>query len=93
VKLRFRSSAQSDIARIFDYLDGQSPQARQNLEASLRLTLERLLDFPLTGQATTRPGVRRLVMTSHPYAVFYRVSSEVIVVISVRHTARRPRFP
>ncbi|MBX9908904.1 MAG: type II toxin-antitoxin system RelE/ParE family toxin [Beijerinckiaceae bacterium] len=90
MKLRFRSAAQSDIARIFDYLDGQSPQARQNLEARLRLPLELLLDFPLTGQTTTRSGVRRLIVTSHPYAIFYRVSGDVIVVISARHTARRP---
>jgi toxin ParE1/3/4 len=90
VKLRFRSAAQSDIARIFDYLDGQSPQARQKLEANLRLALDLLVEFLLTGHATTRPGVRRLLVTSHPYAVFYRVSGDVIVVISVRHTARRP---
>jgi plasmid stabilization system protein ParE len=49
VKLRFRSAAQSDIIRLLDYIDCQSPQARQNLESSLRLALERLLDFPLCG--------------------------------------------
>jgi len=90
VKLRYRSAARNDLARIFDYLDEQSPQARQMVETGLRSALELLLQFPFAGAATTRPGTRRLVVAPYPYAVFYRTSTDAIIVISVRHTARRP---
>jgi toxin ParE1/3/4 len=90
VRLRYRSAARSDIARIFEYLDEQSPQARRHVEACLRTALDLLLQFPFAGGATTRPGTRRLVVTPYPYAIFYRVLPDAIIVISVRHTARRP---
>lgn len=90
VKLRYRLQAQFDIARIFDYLDEQSPQARQNVEAGLQAALNLLLQFPFAGGTTTRPGTRRLVVTPYPYAIFYRATEDAIVVISIRHTARRP---
>ncbi|WP_305679468.1 type II toxin-antitoxin system RelE/ParE family toxin [Bosea sp. (in: a-proteobacteria)] len=90
MKLRYRSAARSDITRIFDYLDGQSPQARQMLEIVLKAALERLLQFPFAGTPTTRPGTRRLVVPPYPYAIFYRATTDAIIVIAVRHTARRP---
>jgi toxin ParE1/3/4 len=90
VKLRYRLKAQSDIARIFDYLDEQSPQACKNVEAGLKTALNLLVKFPFAGGSTTRPGTRRLVVTPYPYAIFYRETADSIVVISIRHTARRP---
>lgn len=90
MKLRYRSAAQSDIAEIFAYLDEQSPQARKNVEACLRAALDLLLQFPFAGGATIRPGTRRLVVKPYPYAIFYRISDDAVIVISVRHTARRP---
>ncbi|MCQ8780609.1 type II toxin-antitoxin system RelE/ParE family toxin [Aurantimonas sp. CSK15Z-1] len=40
--------------------------------------------------ATSRPGVRRLVLSPYPYVVFYRVAATEIVILRFRHTARKP---
>ena len=50
-----------------------------------------LLDHPKTGQATSRQGVRRVVLTPYPYVIFYRVTAAEIVVMRFRHTSRKPR--
>jgi plasmid stabilization system protein ParE len=35
--------------------------------------------------------VRRVIVSRFPYAVFYRVEAERIVVLAVLHTARDPK--
>jgi toxin ParE1/3/4 len=50
-----------------------------------------LLDHPKAGQATSRQGVRRVVLTPYPYVIFYRVTAAEIVVMRFRHTSRKPR--
>jgi toxin ParE1/3/4 len=89
VKLRYSRKARSDIARILAYLDDQSPQGRQRVEMRLRAALETLPTFPFAGGATSRTGIRRLLVSPYPYAALYRVMADEIRVLTVRHTARR----
>ena len=49
-----------------------------------------LLDYPNAGQATSRQGVRRVILTPYPYVIFYRVTAAEIVVMRFRHAARKP---
>jgi plasmid stabilization system protein ParE len=46
-------------------------------------------DHPYAGQATSRPGVRRLFVRSYPYFVEYRIAGDAIIVMRIRHSARR----
>jgi len=75
-----------------DYLDQQSPQARKHVEAELEAVFDLLRSYPLAGTATTHARLRRRVVAGFPYVVFYRFQSSLLVIIAVRHTARRPRF-
>lgn len=49
-----------------------------------------LCSHPFAGQVTEEPGVRRLFATPYPYALYYQLSPEDVVVVAVRHTARDP---
>jgi plasmid stabilization system protein ParE len=37
-----------------------------------------------------RPGVRAVLVRRYPYKIFYRVRGDVVEVLHIRHTARRP---
>lgn len=90
MKLRFSRKATADISTILSYLDHHSPQGRKGVEGRLRVALETLPTFPLAGEATSRAGVRRLVLSPYPYTAFYRVFTDEIRILTVRHTSRRP---
>lgn len=48
-----------------------------------------LAQHPYAGQATDLPGVRRLSVSPYPYLIFYRVTSDEVIVQRMRHTSRR----
>jgi len=49
-----------------------------------------LAEYPVAGEATDRPGQRRMVASPYPYAIFYRVHEDEVIIQRIRHTARRP---
>ena len=57
------------------------------VDAHMVRVLATPLAFPCVHGAT-----RRAVMTSFPYAVYYQVVSEEIVVLAIMHGSRHPRL-
>ena len=90
LKLRLTPTARAQTAEFLSYLARQSPQARDDLEIHLQSAFDLLATFPLLGTGTSQAGVRRSVLTSRPYVIFYRITATALVVVGVRHTSRRP---
>ena len=55
----------------------------------LRATYYRVVDGPLKYQPL-RSGIRRALVRRFPYAVYFAVEGEVIVVLAVLHVSRDP---
>lgn len=91
MKLRYTRTALNQIEQALSYVEGRSPQAAMRVARRTETLIAVLLDHPLAGQATSRPGVRRMVVTPYPYVIFYRVTPGEIVVLRFRHAARKPR--
>ncbi len=91
--VRYTPTARSDIKRILDYIGDQSPQTRGSLEIQFQTVFDLLRSYPFAGAKTSRARLRRRVVAGYPYVIFYRVQLSALVIIAVRHTARRPRFP
>ena len=72
------------------YIEERSPQGAQRVKAAIWATVELLGQHPFAGHAADRPGLRRILANPYPYAVFYRVTDEAIIIQRIRHTARRP---
>ncbi|MGO8739976.1 type II toxin-antitoxin system RelE/ParE family toxin [Rhodoblastus sp.] len=49
-----------------------------------------MTEQPHAGQATTRPGIRRLPANPYPYVIDYRITDAEIVIFRFRHSARKP---
>ena len=91
MKLRYTNTALRQIEQVLSYIRDHSPQGAVRVAKRTETVLAVLLDHPNAGQATSRPGVRRVVLTPYPYVIFYRVTAAEIVVMRFRHTSRRPR--
>lgn len=55
----------------------------------LRLVYRRILENPL-GYEEQRSGIRRGLMRQFPYAVYFSIENETILILAVLHTARDP---
>jgi plasmid stabilization system protein ParE len=93
LKLRYTPTARSDIKRILDHTSDQSPQTRISLEIQFQTVFDLLCNYPFAGTVTSRARLRRRVVAGYPYVVFYRVQLSTLLIVAVRHTARRPRRP
>ena len=52
--------------------------------------VERLTAFPLMGSRKGRFGVRMFPVHGFPHVVFYVIEGEALVIVRIRHGARRP---
>jgi plasmid stabilization system protein ParE len=91
MKLRFTRLAVANIVEITDYIREHNPAAAQRVRAAIYESLQNLILFPHIGRKQKTEGVRRLVTRTYAYLVYYTVdeSAEEIVILNVKHSARR----
>ena len=59
---------------------------------ALRDAGDGLMHFPYRGRPVPGTDMRELV-TSYPYVIRYRVTGDAVIILRVRHGARRPTEP
>jgi plasmid stabilization system protein ParE len=59
---------------------------------ALRAAGDSLANFPHRGRRVRGTSLRELVSVS-PYIIRYRVAEDEVVILRVRHSARRPTRP
>jgi toxin ParE1/3/4 len=82
--------AARDVEVIFDWYDDERPGLGREFLEELRATISRVLAGPYRYQVL-RSDIRRALVRRFPYAVFFAVEGNSIVVIRVLHTSRSPR--
>lgn len=90
MRVRYTPEAFADRERIFAYLRDHSPSGARNVMASIREAARVLRDQPYSGYKTNDPKVRVKFLVRYPYKMFYRVRDDVVEIVHIRHTSRRP---
>ncbi len=90
LKLRFDPQAVSDLRAIRAYLLAEAgPLIADRIRNHLRKRMESLRRSPRLGTATTEPDIRMLPAARYPYRIYYTIALEAVVILHVRHSARR----
>jgi toxin ParE1/3/4 len=94
MKLLLTEQAANQIPAITAYLAARSPLGARNVQLAMDATVTQLTSFPGLGRRQRSAGVRKIGVGRYPYNVFYTVDEQAqeVVIISVRHTSRAPRF-
>lgn len=85
-------AAIDDLEKIYDYIDFRNPQAALRVKVSIVESGNLLRDFPEVGETVDRPEIRRRVVTGLPYILFYRITAEMVEILSILD-ARMDRPP
>jgi len=88
MKLRYSRVAIQDLEGIREYIAKDNPRSAWVVASFIRRSIHVLERWPYHGRATNQKGVRRLVVTNYPYAVYYRITKPAVEILAVRHTAR-----
>ena len=90
MRLRYTVTALRQIEQVLSYVEARSTQGAANIRQRILTAAVLVQGHPYAGQATTRPSVRRVVLSPYPYILFYRITGDEIIVMRLRHSARRP---
>jgi plasmid stabilization system protein ParE len=89
VTVRFRSEAASEVLLAREWYDSQSPGLGKEFVQALERVIDLISDLP-EAFPEIGVGVRRALLGRFPYAVYYRLDSDLIEVIACLHTRRSP---
>jgi toxin ParE1/3/4 len=93
MKVRYTPRAFADLEAIYNFIHEQNPAASIRVRDTIAKLIDRLATFPAKGQKTDAPNVRGLVAARFPYRIYYRIESDWISILHIRHTARRSVKP
>jgi len=82
-------AVEADVEAAFDWYEGEEPGLGFEFLEELRAAYERIVDHPF-GYQDIRSGIRRALTRRFPYAVYFSVEGETIVIVAILSTARDP---
>ncbi len=86
----FRRAATIELYAALDWYEAQRRGLGDQLLGEVEQAVQRAAGDP-DRYPEVRPGVRRALCRRFPFAVFYRVRDESLIVIAVFHARRDPR--
>ena len=89
MNLRYTPTALAELADILAFIAERSPQGARNVQRRIQTITSLLIQYPQSGQLTSESGLRRIVTTPYPYLLFYELTEADVIIIGVRHAARR----
>ena len=89
--LIFRRRVGQDLAGAYGWYEEQRLRLGEELLAAVDASFDAIEESPEMF-ARVHGEVRRAMVSRFPYAVFYRVEPEQVVVLAVLHTARDPKL-
>jgi plasmid stabilization system protein ParE len=78
-----------DIAAAADWYENEQPGLSLKFLDELGFTYDRIAEGPLKYEHL-KSGIRRALVRRFPYAVYFAVEDEGIIVLAVLHAARHP---
>ena len=88
-RLEAEGAVEFDIESAFSWYEAEEPGLGPEFLEQLGLVYRRILENPL-GHEEQRSGIRRGLMRQFPYAVYFSIEDETILILAVLHTARNP---
>ncbi|MGD0829396.1 MAG: type II toxin-antitoxin system RelE/ParE family toxin [Terracidiphilus sp.] len=82
-------TAIADLRSIRDYIAQDSPTAARKVANRIQASVNRLINFPLSGRAGRVPGTRELVIPGTSYIVAYIIQGDELRIASVLHGRQR----
>ena len=92
MRVEYSKRALADLRQIAAYYAGSGNSAiAHRIAERIQQVIARIAVSPLSGRGVVgRPGVRVALLPSYRYKIFYRIVGDVIRIMHIRHTSRRP---
>lgn len=83
-------TALKNLDEIAEYIAQDSPQEAQQVMDAIEIQVKLLATQPALGRSGRVLGTRELVISNTHYLVPYRIKNNMVEILRVFHTSRRP---
>ncbi len=90
MRVKWLREASRNLEQEADTLANNNPDAADAMLQNIRSSVSLLAQQPGIGRPGRVPGTRELVVQHYPYLIPYRVRGDVLEVLRVFHTSRKP---
>lgn len=90
LRVVFRPAARDELAEAAAWYRSKSVVVTQAFREATRQTIDRIVDHP-TSFVEILPGNRRALTPQFPYAIFFAVENDVLIILAVKHQAQTPQ--
>jgi plasmid stabilization system protein ParE len=91
MKVRYTAVALAEIREVYSYIAARNSAAANEILVQLDHTIALISEHPKIGPVKYRDFVRMLPLRRYPkYLLFYSIEDHQIVILNLRHAARRP---
>ncbi len=91
MRLIYRAQALADIDAILRYLEEHSPSGARNVLRAIYASMHLIAEHPSSYQRTDDPAIRVHAVQRYRYRIFYSIDGDIVEIIHVRHSSRRPQ--
>lgn len=88
-KIEAAPAVEADVEAAFNWYETEEAGLGLEFLRELRGAYNKILERPL-GHQELRSEIRRALTRRFPYAVYFSVENDTIIVVAVLHTARDP---
>jgi len=92
MKIRYTDPASGDLEESISYLREHAPAVVIDFADAVDKAISELLLNPYSAQETEKRGIRRKYIRRFRHSIFYMVEEDEIVILHIRHAARRSPF-
>ncbi|MGY8814263.1 MAG: type II toxin-antitoxin system RelE/ParE family toxin [Gammaproteobacteria bacterium] len=85
-----RSEAVDDLNAAFDWYENENPGLGREFAVEISYRIDKIGESPLL-YADIGNGIRRILASKFPFAVYYLTTEQNTVVLAVLHCARDPK--
>ena len=93
MRLIFSPRAEQDLQSIYNHSYELSPSSAEKVMSAIQASIHRLKDFPHLAPESIVSRVRVQLVRRYKFQIFYRIESDTIGIVHIRHTAREPFTP
>ncbi len=86
----FTPEAADELEQVLERIYLVSPSGAKHVSERIQKILGYLAAHPHAGTKSNRAGMRRLVVNPYPYAIYYGLTEDSIMILGVRHAAQNP---
>ncbi len=89
MNIHWTALARSDLLELTTYIAADNPFAARQVTVRIKTTSLLLSEHPRIGRGGRVSSTRELVVPRTPYIIVYRLRQEEVLILRIRHGARR----